>query len=71
MGIQNLPNIGDKLFLMRQEVVVTKVYTIFQLIGIRLAKDNTEFFVDASAITELSDNTNSFSIKFLRRNRIE
>jgi len=64
--VQNLPNVGDKLFLMHREVVVTKVYAIFRLIKIHYTKENAEFFVDVCAVTEFPDNTNSVSIEFLR-----
>ena len=71
MVVQNLPNIGDKLFLMHREVVVTKVYDIFRLIKIRYTEESTEFFVDICAVTELPDNTNSLSIEFPGGNRCE
>lgn len=71
MVVQSLPNIGDKLFLMHREVVVTNVFAIFRLIKIRYAEENTEFFVDACTVTALPDKTNSISIEFLRRNRGE
>lgn len=69
MLVQNLPNIGDKLFLMHREVVVTKVYAIFRLIKIHYTEESTEFFVDVCSVTEVPDNTNSISIELLRRNR--
>ena len=69
MVVQNLPNIGDKLFLMHREVVVIEVYDIFRLIKLRYTEENTEFIVDVCAVTEIPDNTNSISIALLRRNR--
>lgn len=68
MAVQNLPNIGDKLFLMHREVVVTKVYTIFRLIKVHYMEESNEFFVDVCAVTKDPDNTNSISIELLRRN---
>ncbi len=66
MGVQNLPNAGDKLFLMRREVIVTKVYDIFRLIKIRYTDEDAEFIVDVCAVTKIPDDTNSISIGILR-----
>lgn len=61
----NLPKVGEKLFLMHREVIVTKVHSTFQLIGIHYVDDLHEFFVDANAVTGRPDYTCSISI--LRR----
>lgn len=66
MNVQNLPNQGDKLFLMHREVVVTNVYALFQLIKIRYTEDVFEFFVDISALTTVPIYTSSISIGILR-----
>jgi len=66
MTVQNLPNIGDMLFLMHREVIVTKVYTIFQLIKIRYMEESSEFFVDACMLTNAPNYANSISIGILR-----
>ncbi len=71
MIVQNLPNEGDKLFLMHREVIVTKVYEIFRLIKIHYEEDSFEFCVDASALTLAPDYTNSISIEVIGRNRDE
>jgi hypothetical protein len=68
VSVQNLPNIGDKFFLMCREVVISKVYTSFQLIKVHYTEESTEFFVDVCAVTDVPDNTNSISIQLLRRN---
>jgi len=59
---RNHPKVGEKLFLMQREVVVTKVHSTFQLIGIRYVDDVHEFFVDANAVTARPDYTCSISI---------
>jgi len=64
--IQNLPNQGDKLFLMHKEVVVTHVYDFFQLIKIHYTGEAFEFFVDASALTTVPNYASSISIRMLR-----
>jgi hypothetical protein len=66
--VQNLPSIGDKLFLMHKEVVVTRVYSTFRLIKVHYTEDSNEFFVDICAVTKTPDNTDSISIELLRRN---
>ena len=66
MGVQNLPNAGDKLFLLRREVIVTKVYDTFRLIKIRYTNEDAEFIVDACAVTKVPDDTNSIYIGILR-----
>lgn len=68
MIARNLPETGDKLFLMEREVVVTKVYADFRLIKIHYTKESFEFFVDACAVTAEPDYTNSISIRMLRGN---
>jgi hypothetical protein len=71
MNVQNLPEIGDKLFLMHREVIVTKVYALFQLVKLRYTEEVHEFYVDACALTSEPDYTNSISLGMLRRNRGE
>lgn len=66
MGVQNLPNAGDKLFLMRREIIVIKVYDTFRLIKIRYTDEDAEFIVDVCAVTKTPDDTNSISIGILR-----
>ena len=66
MNSHNLPNIGDKPFLMHREVIVTKVYTLFRLIKVCYTGETTEFCVDACALTNEPDYTNSISLRLLR-----
>lgn len=70
MVVQNLPRKGDKLYLQHREVIVLKVYEIFQLIKIHYTEESLEFFVDICALTEQPDTTNSISLGLLRGNRI-
>jgi len=65
--VQDLPRIGDRLYLMHREVVVTKTYTSFQLIKIHYIEESIEFFVDICAVTRVPDITNSISLGLLRR----
>ncbi len=69
MTVQDLPSIGDKMYLLQREVTVTKVYLIFQLIKIYYTEDHVEFFVDISAVTKCPDTTNSISLRLLRGDR--
>ena len=69
MTVQDLPRIGDRLYLMHREVVVTKIYTSFQLIKIHYFEESIEFFVDICAVTRFPDITNSISLGLLRRER--
>lgn len=67
MTVQDLPRIGDRLYLMHREVVVTKIYTSFQFIKIHYIEEPVEFFVDICALTRFSDTTSSISLGLLRR----
>jgi hypothetical protein len=64
--IQNLPNKGDKMFLIHKEVVVINAYPIFSLIKIRYKEETFEFFVDANSLSTIPDFTNSISIRNFR-----
>lgn len=68
MHAQNLPKIGDKLFLMHREIVVIKVYSLFRFIKVRYTEETTEFCVDVCALNHEPDYTNSISLSLLRRN---
>ncbi|WMJ22674.1 hypothetical protein RBG61_11840 [Paludicola sp. MB14-C6] len=68
MKAQNLPQIGDKPFLMHREVVVIKVYSLFRLIKVRYTQETKEFCVDVCALTDEPDYTNSISLELLRGN---
>lgn len=59
---KNIPKIGDKRFLMHREVIVTKVYSLFRLIKVRYTGETMEFCVDACALTNEPDYTNSISL---------
>lgn len=66
MYAQNLPKIGDKLFLMHREVVVIKVYSLFGLVKVRYTEEIEGFYVDICALTNKPDYTNSISLGLLR-----
>lgn len=68
MNAQNLPNIGDKPFLMHREVVVIEVYSLFRLIKVRYTEETKEFCIDICALTNEPDYTSSISLRFFRRN---
>lgn len=68
MTVQNLPNKGDKLYLHHREVIVLKVYEIFQLIKIHYLEESVGFFVDICALTEQPDTTNSISLGLIGGN---
>ena len=67
MVVRDLPKIGDKLYLMHREVIVTKIHSCFQLIKVRYIEEPVEFFVDTCAVTISPDTTNSISLGQLRR----
>lgn len=71
MNIQNLPKIGDKLFLIHKEVTITGVYSVFQLVKLRYTEEIHEFYVDVCALTRKPDYTNSISVGIIRGNRGE
>ena len=68
MTVQNLPKIGDRLFLMHKKVVVIKVYSLFSIIKVRYTEETKEFCVDACALTNEPVYINSISLKLLRGN---
>ena len=68
MNVQNLPKIGDRLFLMHKKVVVAKVYSLFSIIKVHYTEETKEFCVDACALTNEPVYTNSISLKLLRGN---
>lgn len=65
--IQNLPNIGDKLYFLQREIIVKKIYENFQLLKIQFVGESDEFFVDICAVNDIPDNTSSISLRLLRR----
>ena len=67
MTDHNFPKKGEKLFLMHKEVIVIKVYSIFNLIKLRYKGDIFEFFVDACALTNMPDFSKSISIGKFKR----
>lgn len=66
MNAQNLPEVGDKLFLMHKEVVVIKAYSLFRLIKVRYTGETKEFCVDGCALTDEPDYTNTISLRLPR-----
>jgi len=69
MAVQDLPKVGEKLYLMHREVIVTKIYSGFQLLQIHYIGEFLNFFVDICAVTKFPDTTNSISLGLLRRGR--
>ena len=67
MAKRDLPNIGDRLFLMNKEIVVTGVHKCFQLVKIRYLEDVSEFTIDISALSNMPDLSNALSLGFLGR----
>ena len=67
MNVQNLPNKGELLFLVNKRVVVTKVYKTFNLVKVRYLEEVSEFFVDASALTNEAECTASLTIRLFER----
>lgn len=65
MNVQNLPKIGDSLFLMHRKVVVIKVYSLFRFIKVHYTEETKEFCVDACALTDEPDYINSISLRLL------
>lgn len=54
MDIGNFPQVGDRLFLMHREVIITKTYLIFQLVKFHYIEQSDEFRIDYRwAIEEL------------------
>lgn len=67
MTVQNLPNKGDRLYLMHKAVIVTDVYIIARLVKIHYVRESIEFFVDASAVTTNPDYSNSIALEIVNR----
>ncbi len=67
MAVHNLPGIGDRMYLMRKQVIVTKVYTEFHLVKVRYTKESFEFIIDACAVSSLPDKTKTISLGILSR----
>jgi len=67
MAKRDLPGIGDRLFLMNKEIVVTGVYKCFQLVKIHYLEDISEFTIDISALSNLPDLSNALSLRLLGR----
>jgi hypothetical protein len=67
MNVQNLPNKGELLFLINRRVVVTKVYETFNLVKVKYLEDASDFVVDASALTNEADYTDSLTIRLFER----
>lgn len=65
MKKHNLPKVGDRLFLFRREVIVTKTYLTFHLVKIRYLEEYTEFCIDYHALFSHPDYTNSIEINKL------
>ncbi len=66
MDIGNFPQAGDRLFLMHREVIVTKIYVIFQLVKFHYIGQSDEFCIDYHALTPQPDYKNSLDIGKLR-----
>ena len=71
MNAHNLPQIGDKMFLMHRRVAVIKVYSMFKIVKVRYTEGTKEFCVDVCALTDEPDYTNSISIRLLRGDCVE
>lgn len=69
MNAHKLPNKGDRLYLMNREVVVIKVYSLFGLVSVRYLEDTKEFCVDACALSNEPDYTNSISLRLFVESR--
>ena len=65
MAVLEIPKIGDRLYLMNRQVIVTKIYANFQLIKVRYIEDSIEFLIDGCAVTKLPDNTKTISLGML------
>ena len=66
MKVQTPPQVGDRLFLFRREVIITKTYLTFHLVKIRYINDIAEFCIDYHALSSQPDYTNSIGINKLR-----
>lgn len=66
MNVQNLPEIGETLFLMHRKVVVLEVYSVFRLVAVRYLEEIKEFCIDACALSNEPDYTNSISLRLIR-----
>lgn len=69
MNAHKLPGKGDKLYLMNREVVVTQVYPLFGLATVRYLEDTKEFCVDACALSNEPDYTNSIPLRLFVESR--
>lgn len=66
MNVQNLPEIGETLFLMHRKVVVIEVYSVFRLVAVRYLEEIKEFCIDACALSYEPVYTNSISLRLTR-----
>jgi hypothetical protein len=62
---KTLPQINERMFFMDKEIIVIKVFEIFQLAEIRFLYSSKRFAVDINALSREPDMTSSISIKTL------
>lgn len=65
MSSSTLPRVNDRLFFIDREVVVVRVFSIFQLAEIRYACSIVTFMVDIKVLRQEADDSSSISIKLL------
>ncbi|MED4599683.1 MULTISPECIES: hypothetical protein [Paenibacillaceae] len=65
MSTGTLPRVNERLFFFDKEVIVVKVFSIFQLAEIRYACSLATFMVDIKVLRQEADKSSSISIKLL------
>ena len=55
-------NIGDKLFLIHREIIITKVYYHFQLVKIHYLEEHIEFCLDYNVLSVSPNCTKTIDI---------
>lgn len=65
MNTNTLPHVNDRMFFINKEVIVMKVFSIFQLAEVRYAYSFNTFMVDIKVLRQDADESSSISIKLL------
>lgn len=56
---------NDRMFFIDKEIIILKIFEIFQLAKVRYLDSIHTFMVDLKALSDKADITNSISIKWL------
>lgn len=65
MITKNLPQVKDRMFFMDKEIIILKLFNIFQLAEIRYIYSPMKFMVDVNVLSQSPDDSSSISVKLL------